>query len=134
MCRDEAYLGDLGDECVRDGRCRQVCALSARGVGGAGMGVLRVAHSAATGAETEDWRGLELGEKIPPNYLHGFMFFLTVLASRPFALGNLAICCEYHTSDMSGRCFRSALYAFCQAAYMAWVLSFRVSRFMALGV
>ena len=44
------------------------------------------------------------------------MCFLMVLASRPCVTSVLAICCEYQTSDLFGRFFRKALYAFCQLA------------------
>ena len=62
------------------------------------------------------------------------MFFLIVLASRPCAIGVLAICCEYQTSDSFGRFLRKALYAFCQLAYMACVSILRASRLAVLGV
>ena len=43
----------------------------------------------------------ELGEKIPPNFFIVFMCLRMVSALRPLAMSILAICCEYHTSDIS---------------------------------
>ncbi len=62
------------------------------------------------------------------------MCFLMVLASRPCATPVLAICCEYQTTDLFGRFFRKALYAFCQLAYLAWVSILPASRLTVLGV
>ena len=56
------------------------------------------------------------------------MCFLIVLASRPCAIGVLAICGEYQTSNSFARFLRKALYAFFQLAYLAWVSSFADSR------
>lgn len=56
------------------------------------------------------------------------MFFLIVLASRSCAIGVLAICGEYQTSNSFARFLRKARYAFCQLAYLAWVSSFAASR------
>jgi hypothetical protein len=61
------------------------------------------------------------------------MCFLIVLASRPCAIGVLAICCEYQTSDLPGLFFRKALYAFCQLAYLACVSILRASRLVGAG-
>ena len=47
--------------------------------------------------------GGRLGEKIPPNYFYRFMYLRIVSALRPLAISTLAICCEYHTSDIPGR-------------------------------
>ena len=57
-----------------------------------------------------------------------------VSGARPAAMPCLAICCEYHTSDMLRRCFFKSRYAFCQLSYIARVSSLRASRRALRGV
>ena len=75
-----------------------------------------------------------LGAKIPPNFFYFFMRFLMVSGFRPLAIGNLAICREYQTSDICGLFFFSFRYSFRQPSYISCVLSFRASRLASLGV
>lgn len=69
--------------------------------------------------------GLDISTALSGNSITGiatpyfFMCLRMVSASRPWAMGLLAICCAYQTVDMFPRVFFRARYSFRQPSYMA---------------
>ena len=91
----------------------------------------------AKSPETKRNKGLaavQIGRKLSAQLSYESMCFLMVLASRPLAIGILAICCEHHVLDLFGCLLISSRYAFCQSLYIACVSSLRDSRLALDGV
>ena len=68
----------------------------------AGVAALRVDYRKSGGKQRDS--GSKAGRKISAQVFHFFMCLRMVSALRPSAMSPLAICCEYHTSDIFGRC------------------------------
>lgn len=55
--------------------------------------------------DPKDWPFHQPDRVVVGPVLYFFMCLRMVSDLRPLAIFDLAICCEYHTSDISGRCF-----------------------------
>ena len=75
-----------------------------------------------------------LGEKIPPNFLHFFMFLRMVPTTQPMAMSDLAILFAYQLLVFPGFSRFNSRYFFCQLACLACVSNLRASRLTSLGV
>lgn len=83
----------------------------------AGVAALRVDYRKSGGKQRDS--GSKTGRKISAQVFHFFMCLRMVSALRPSAISPLAICCEYHTSDIFGRRFFNSRYAFRQRSCLA---------------
>src|SRR5262245_9697519 len=101
---------------------------------GALRGRWRRPGSYAQSAELQGVSRERAGRKNSAQLFHFFMRLRIVSASQPAPMSRLAICCEYHTSVLLGRCFLKLWYAFRQRSYLACVSSFRASRLASVGV